>query len=257
MGDRMEKMEERELIFSTNDDPTIVILDKKESEKFEKSWKDLAFLLNTIKNDVTKSELTVGMRQTYSSLLEVHANDILDVFKYEGVLQQEKEERYAQIRSLNTQNRELRKQLGNKVSMEDVRESLKNLSEGIRRWWNIEGFGHTSELEFGPYGAKVKFSGMITDSYYDKDKDLTEEDNHNLLKDYSFELTIGNGRRDTRVKMTENNIDLLEKLLKSKYPSADIYIITTHYSSSVKESDIRDIEVFIRNFDDLAVNPTP
>jgi len=250
-------MKERELQFNTNDDPTIVVLDKKESEKFDKSWKDLAFLLNRIKKDVEDNELTATMRQTYSSLLEVHTTSILDVFKYEGVLQKEKEERYEQIRSLNIENRDLRKQLGEKVSMEDIREGLKNLSEGIKRWWNIEGFGHTSELEFGPYGAKVKFSGMITDSYYDKEKDLTEEDKHKLLQDYGFELTIGNGRRDARVKMTENNVHLLEKLLTTKYPSADISIITTHYSRNVKESDIRHIEVYIRNFDDLAINPKP
>jgi len=246
-------MKERELKFNTNDDPTIIVLDKKNSDKFDKSWNDLVFVLRAIKNDIQEKSLTAGMKQAYSSLLEIHAKDILDVFEYESVLQKEKEERYAQIRSLNMENRQLREQLGEKVSMEDVRESLKNISEGIKRWWNIEGFGHTSELEFGPYGVKIKFSGMITDAYYSEDKDLTEEDKFKLLQDYGFDLTSGNGRRDTRVKMTEKNIELLDKLLKSKYPSADIFTTTTHYSTSVKESDILDIEVYIRNFDDLAV----
>lgn len=244
-------MKERELNFKHNDDQTIVELNKKESEKFNKSWKDLAFLLSTIKKDVDGLSLTVQMREAYSSLLETHSKDILDVFKYEGVLQKQKEERYVDIRNLNLENSELRRQLGEKVSMEDIRESLKNISEQIRRWWNIEGFGHTSEIDFGPYGANVKFSGMITDAYYDRDKDLTEEDKIKQLQKYGFELTIGNGRRDTKVKMTPDNLGLLEKLLLSRFPSADIYNIKTHFHKNVSKSEINDIEVFIRNFEDF------
>jgi hypothetical protein len=247
-------MKERELKFNHSDDHTIVEFNKKESEKFNKSWKDLAFMLSTMKKDVEEGTLTVQMREAYSSLLEIHSKDILDVFKYDGVLQKEKEERHAEIRNLNTENHELRKQLGEKVSMEDIRESLKNISEQIRRWWNIEGFGHTSEIDFGPYGANVKFSGMITDTYYDIDKDLTEEDKIKQLQEYGFELTIGNGRRDTKVKMTPDNVGLLEKLLLSRFPSADIYNIKTHFHKKVSQSEIREIEVFIRNFEDFKTN---
>lgn len=72
------------------------------------------------------------MKETHLFLTEGYVLNFLDELGYEGVLKKKKDEMYSDIRSLNNENRELRRQLGEKVSNEDVREKLKNISNIIK-----------------------------------------------------------------------------------------------------------------------------
>lgn len=163
---------------------------------------------------------------------------------YEGVLEREQNERLSEIRSLNDENRELRKQLGEKVTNEDFREKIKNVCSNFKRWWNIEGFGHVSSMSFGEYGTlTVKLSGNISRAYYE-DEERTEEEKIKYLEELGF--SIDNERY---VIFNDSNINLLKKLLTEKYPSAKIWKIESH--DRLTSMAIWDIEIIIKNLNDL------
>lgn len=246
-------MEERQLNFNRNEDPTLVVLTEKQVKDLDKSSNDLRFAMVHLLTEVKEGQLDEGMKETMCSLLESHVGSLTKVLGYEGVLHREKEERYKVIRDLNSQNRELRKQLGDKNSPEDVRESLKNLLESFNTWWNINGFGHSSEESFGPYGFKAKLSGMITEAYRDRnDKDATEEKKIDKLTSYGFQIRgEGNSRHDKKILYNDHNMALLEVMLKSKYPSACIHYSKAWHGNNNEDSEIREVEIFIRNFDEL------
>lgn len=252
-------MEERQLNFNRNEDPTLEVLSEKQAKDLKKSSDDLRFAMVHLLTEVKDGRLDEGMKETMCSLLESHVGSLTKSLGYEGVLHREKEERFKEIRELNSQNRELRKQLGGKASAEDVRESLKNLLESFNSWWNINGFGHSSDESFGPYGFKATLSGMITEAYRDRiNVDSTEEGKIASLTAYGFQIRgEANNRHGKKILYNDHNMQLLEVMLKSKYPSACIHYSKAWHGTRNEDSEIREIEIFIRNFDDLFESATP
>lgn len=245
-------MQERPLNFTRNEDPTLVVLTDQEAKDFQKASDDLRFAMAHLHTELKEGKLEVGMKQTMASLIESYCHSITKSLGYAGVLEAEKKERHAEIRSLNTENRALRKQLGEKTSPEDVRESLKNLDENFKTWWNIEGFGHCSEKHFGPYGFKAILSGMITEAYRDRNNpDATEESKVDKLRAYGFEIRDADSRHDRKLLCNDHNLGLLEQLIKSKYPSADILYSKAWHGKKHGDAEIREVEIFISNFDEL------
>lgn len=245
-------MEEKPLNFNRNDDPALVQFTEKQLKEIKKASSDLHFAVAHLLSEIKENRLEEGMKHTLCSLFESHVLSFTKALGYEGELEKQKEERFKEIREANAQNRELRKQLGEKVSPEDVRESLKNLDENFKQWWNIEGFGHQSDESFGPYGFKTTLSGMITESYRDrKDPDATEEKKVEKLRAYGFEIRDGEHRTDRKILYNDHNLSLLEQLLKSKYPSVDIMYSKAWHGRKHGDAEIREVEIFIRNFDEL------
>jgi len=241
-------MQERKLNFNRNEDPTIVDdSDGQISKKLSKIYSDLALNLGFCQEQLVAGKLTKGMMENHLFLSEHYVMDFLTALGYDGILKKKNEERNSEIRSLNEQNRELRKQLGQKVSNEDFRERCKNMSHLIREWWNIYGFGHTSEIQFMEYGfAKIKFSGMISDAYYDKSNNNTKKDKIVYLKGIGFDFD----KDSENVLITDENIKTLTNLIVCKYPSANIDQMTTYHRSASGRT-YGDIEVCIRNLDDI------
>jgi hypothetical protein len=252
-------MEEKQLSFRSNDDPTPVVFDEEKAAAFMKAYNDLRFGCQTLLDEVKGNRLTVGYQSILASCIENYTQELTKILGYEGIIATEKEERYKEIREANDQNRQLRKQLGEKVSPEDLREGIKNLDDTIARWWNIKGLGHISGegKAFGSYGAKVVFSGMFTDAYYAKSKDSAEDFESSIEKaqrfiSEGFDVDMGEGsRRDQTLLNTENNVKLLTKLFTDRFPSAKINEIKIVYWGKRTQGQIRDIEVYIRNFDDI------
>jgi len=246
-------MEERQINFKTNDDTTIVVLSDKATKSVKKASDDLRFAMAHLMGELAKGTLNVGMKSTMCSLIESYTHSLTKSLGYSGVLEAENEQRHGEIRSLNKENRALRKQLGEKNTPEDVRESLKNLADNFKRWWNIEGFGLVTEDSFGGYGFRAKLSGMITDGYYGKDGDYRDEDQKaEQLRAYGFEI-VGEGKhsRDYKIVACDNNLKLIEQLLKSKYPSAQILETKLYNRRGAESGELRDIEIYISNFDEL------
>jgi len=241
-------MEERKLNFDRNEDPTIVEdIDGKIAKKVNDIYQHLKMNLGFCYEQLVEGKLTKGMMDTHLGLTEHYVMDFLKEMGYDGILAKESEKRHIEIRLLNQQNRELRSQLGEKVTNEDFRERSKNMCESVRRWWNIYGFGHTSEINFMEYGhIKVKFSGMLSEAYYDQDHDQTKEMKVNYLMGIGFDFD----ENSEHVLINDKNIETLSKLITDKYPSASIEQITTYHSSRSGRT-YGDIIVNIHNLDDI------
>lgn len=245
-------MEEKQLNFHRNDDPTLVVFTEKQIKDIKKASSDLHFAVTHLLTEIKENRLEEGMKHTMCSLFESHVMTFTKVLGYEGELEKQKEERFKEIREANAQNRDLRKQLGEKVSPEDVRECLKNLNENFKQWWNVEGFGHCSDESFGPYGFKATLSGMLTEAYRDRsDPDASEEKKVDKLRGYGFEIRGGEHRTDRKILCNDHNLHLLEQLLKSKYPSVDISYSKAWHGRKHGYAEIREVEIIIRNFDEL------
>lgn len=237
------KLSSREALF----DETLHLLTADEKKVYETLYTEIKSSLS-ITETILKDELTNGYCYSILSYIENKTIDLFKLLKYDSNLEKEKESRYTEIRSLNNENRELRRQLGEKVSNEDVREKLKNLSQSIKKWWNQEGFGHTSKISYSEYGnIELKLSGMICENHYD------DGDNGKKI-DYLIKLGFSvksEGSGYGWIVDNESNRILLEKLLISKFPSADILSIHSRSDKKGGEYEIRDIEVMIYNLDDI------
>lgn len=240
-------MKERPITFKCNDDPTLVVDDNGElAKKLKKIYNDLNFNLSFCYEQLTKGKLTEGMKETHLYLAEHYMIDFLSEVNYDSILSKKKEEIHKEIRNLNEENRELRRQLGDKVTNEDAREKMKNISDSFKKWWNIDGFGHTSDIHFTCYGGvEVNLSGRITNSYY-SEKRIKAKDKAEIIKQYGFTISDDDGYE---ILVTDNNTELLNKFLKSKYPSAEIIEFNTVFWSG--KNRYRDIKVLIRNLDDF------
>lgn len=241
-------MEENRIDFNRNEDPALVEdMSGEMAKKVNKIYQDLTLNLGFCHEQLVGGTLTRGMMETHLSLSEHYVKDFLTAMGYEGILKRESEKRHEKIRDLNEQNRELRKQLGEKVTNEDFRERAKNISESIKRWWNIYGFGHTSEIHFQEWGGvKVKLSGMVSEAYYDKEHNHTRHDKVTYLKELGFDFNADS----EGMIINDKNFESLTKLIKGKYPSAEIEQMTTYHRSRSGRT-YGDIEVYIFNLDDV------
>lgn len=213
-------MKERKLDFQKYDNPALVedvngTLSSKLQEGCEKINRNLGMLHELL----AKGKLDEGMKKALLTSAEHEFTALLSDLGYAGVLAEEKEKRYAQIRSLNIENRELRAQLGEKVSLEDIREKLKNIEQNFDAWWSEYGFGHSDAIQFGGYSAKITLSGMVFGSR--GINRMSEADKDTYLTEMGFEID------DRRVVANDKSISLLNDLLISKMPSCEIRDIKT------------------------------
>jgi len=234
-------MEERRIDMSTNEDKTLIKFDEAKKRAVLKSIKDGYFVLQTLIDLFSKDELKKGFSETLLSLMESHVADIHKGFDYGSVLAKEKEERHSQIRAANMENRELRRQLGEKVSPEDVRECLKNMKDEIYAWWKEVGFGYVSELEFGPYIIKVKLYGRVV---------IERGNERERVKEIGYEV-VEEEDRNICMAHSHKNIELLDNELKKRFPSSEISKIDVNFRRTQGISYINYIEVIIRNYEDV------
>lgn len=238
-------MKEREINIKRNDDPTLVVdKDGEMAKKLKRIYEDLNLNLGFCHDQLVKGNLSEGMKESHLYLAEHSMIEFLKAFNYDSVLAKKSDERHKDIRALNEENRQLRKQLGQKVSNEDLREKIKNISTSFEKWWNTEGFGHTSEIRFNANGyVEVKLSGRITSGYH-SDPKIKAKDKVNILKNKGFEVS-----GDREILATDNNTRLLINLLQSKYPSSEI--IEFNISFWDGKNRYSDIKVLIRDLDDF------
>lgn len=242
-------MKEQELSFKHNTDATIVQMTEIEKKERLSTIVELFHLASYMHEQIKEDKLEEGFKETQLSLLENLTEIILKDFNYDSVLQKEKEERYVKIRSLNMENEELRKQLGNKATAEDVRESLKNMENNFREFWKDIGFGYCKDFFFGGYGLKVKIStSMLSAMLNGTDEKIKERKSQ--FKDYGFELVNDGEEEDNALSFCQKNIDILKKLLSEYFSDFDISSIDS-YARRKGTVFIKDMDLYIRNFDDL------
>lgn len=241
-------MKEQELSCDINEDKTLVNVSNDIKKKAIKIYNNMGMNANFMLEQLRDGTLTEGMKETHISLVEVYAKEFSALFGYEGVLKKENEERHKHMRCLNEENRELRKQLGDKCSNEDLREKLKTIDEQFHKWWNCYGFGHCSKTSFTGYSFEVELSGVVTDDYYrDEDAKYTEEGKAEMLKSLGFNIADDG---EKHIPYSDNNISMLFRLLVAKYPSVKLKTIKADYDRH-NVNRLRSIEICITDFNDF------
>lgn len=216
-------MEERKINFKKNDDKTPVLdpdgtLHGMLCVKMETLVKNFSLLLYLLQ----KGELNEGTKESSAELFEQNSIEILNSLGYEGDINKKYNEYIQEIRSLNHENRELRKQLGMKVSNEDARERLKLITESFGEWWYNEGTGNIDEIIFDRYKMTATLRGSIFPSSREKEiKNQVE-----MLKQKGFDVSSVTNFGH-HLTASEKNFNMLKELFKSAFPHSDIDEINT------------------------------
>lgn len=179
-------MEERKINFKKNDDNTPFLdpdgmLYEKLTEKQKKINERIYSLLYMLK----EGSLNEGTKEALLELFHKNAIDILNELGYEDSLNKKYNEYIQEIRSLNHENRELRKQIGMKVSNEDARERLKLITESFNEWWHNEGTGNIDEIIFDRYKMTAILRGGIFPSSREREIKKQVE----MLKQKGFDVS--------------------------------------------------------------------
>lgn len=238
-------MEERKINFKKNDDNTPVLdpdgmLYKKLTEKQTKINERIYSLLYMLK----EGSLNEGTKEALLELFHKNAIDILNELGYEDSLNKKYNEYIQEIRSLNHENRELRKQLGMKVSNEDARGRLKLITESFGEWWYNEGTGNIDNIIFDRYKMTATLRGEIFPSSLKKQVEMLKQKGFDVssVTNYGHHLTA-----------SEKNLIMLKELFKSAFPHSDIDEINTatYLGGESKEEYVYVITKIIVNFNNL------
>lgn len=247
-------MEERKINFKKNDDKTPVLdpdgtLHGMLCVKMETLVKNFSLLLYLLQ----KGELNEGTKESSAELFEQNSIEILNSLGYEGDINKKYNEYIQEIRSLNHENRELRKQLGMKVSNEDARERLKLITERFDEWWHNEGTGNIDDIIFDRYKMTATLRGSIFPSSREKEiKNQVE-----MLKKKGFDVSSVTNYGH-HLTASEKNFNMLKELFKSAFPHSDIDEINTatYLGGESKEEYvyvITKIIVYFNNLDDIKI----
>ena len=243
-------MEERKINFKKNDDNTPVLdpdgmLYKKLTEKQTKINERIYSLLYMLK----EGSLNEGTKEALLELFHKNAIDILNELGYEDSLNKKYNEYIQEIRSLNHENRELRKQLGMKVSNEDARGRLKLITESFGEWWYNEGTGNIDNIIFDRYKMTATLRGEIFPSSLKKQVEMLKQKGFDVssITNYGQHLTA-----------SEKNFNMLKELFENAFPHSNIdKINTTTYLGSVSKGEyiyvISEIIVNFNNLDDIKI----
>lgn len=247
-------MEERKINFKKNDDNTPVLdpdgkLYDTLTAKINDMKKKFTLMLYLLKNGT----LTEGTKESSLSLFESNAIDILNELGYEDSLNKKYNEYIQEIRSLNHENRELRKQLVMKVSNEDARERLKLITESFNEWWHNEGTGNIDEIIFDRYKMTATLRGSIFPSSREREIKKQVE----MLKQKGFDVSSVTNYGH-HLTASEKNLIMLKELFKSAFPHSDIdEINTATYLGGESREEyvyvITKIIVYFDNLDDIKI----
>ena len=246
-------MEERKINFNKNDDKTPVPdpdgkLYEKLTEKQKKINERISLLLSLLKEGLTE-----GTKEALMELFHRDAIDILNELGYEDSLNKKYKEYTQEIRSLNHENRELRKQLGMKVSNEDARERLKLITEAFGEWWHNEGTGNINDIIFDRFKMTATLRGYI----YPSSREREIKNQVEMLKQKGFDVSsVSNFGH--HLTASEKNFNMLKELFKSTFPHSDIdIIITAIYPGGESKEEyvyvITEIKVDFNNLDVIKI----
>ena len=247
-------MEERKINLKKNDDETPVLdpdgtLYEKLTEKQKKINERIYLLLYMLK----EGNLNESTKEALLELFHKNAIDILNELGYEDSLNKKYNEYIQEIRSLNQENRELRKQLGMKVSNENARERLKLICESFYEWWHNEGTGNIESITFNEYGMTATLRGCI---HPFRPVRKTEEQ-VSMLKQKGFDVSSVTNYGH-HLTASDKNFNMLKELFKSAFPHSDIdKINTATYLGGEKGEEyvyvITKIIINFNNLDDIKI----
>lgn len=248
-------MIERIIDFNISEDKTPVSdPDGKLFDSLKEKLKDLNEKFSMMLYLLDKGALTEGAKQSCVTLFESKAVDILNELGYEGYLNKKDNEYTQRIRSLNEENRELRKQLGLKLSNEDARERFKLICNAIDKWWKNEGTDNVENVSLERYSLNVSLRGSVFRSR----RNDNEKDQVAILQEKGFDITYSDWMGGYSLSATDKNFKMIEDVTKRCFPHSKLISINTNCirekSSENNKYIIENIQMHILDLNDIKIN---
>ncbi len=233
-------MKERPIFENKEPNKELVTLSDEDKKVVTKALKDLIQSASFLYEMVSKGTLTEEMRETMTSLIATYSRDGLRPLGFQDQATKDHDNLVRKLRNANMDNEELRQQLGQKVSLEDVREKMKIIARAFDMWGDYHGFGYISDIHFDNYGCLHGNMCLSTHISCSREEDMRK---------LGFELT--DDRDGCAMFATDANFELLRKLIRDNFgPDASMFRgkIDMH-SFSDERPHMRDVEVRLRDLD--------
>lgn len=233
-------MKERPIFDSKEPNKNLVELNDEDKKVVTKALKDLIQSAGFLLNMVSKDMLTEEMRETMTSLIATYSRDGLRPLGFQDQATKDHDNLVHRLRNANMDNAELRQQLGQKVSLEDLREKLKTIAHAFDEWGDYHGFGYISDIHFDNYGCLHGNMNLLTHISSNRAEDIRK---------MGFELT--DDRDGEAMFATDENFKLLQKMIHDNFgPDASMFCgkIDMH-SFGDERPHMRDVEVCLRDLD--------
>lgn len=214
--------------------------DKSLEKQIDSSISNLHLVFRTFAEMYNNKTLKKGFSETLTESIHSYTLDLLTSLKYEGKYSKLREDLYVEIRTCHQANRNLRHEIGNKISVNDVKDKIVEMSKKIEHWWGFHGLGYVSDIYFHSYGAKVNFSCLIADSYSDEESS-TKEEKEKLLTSEGLEIN----KNQQCLADSEKSRDYIKNLIFSKFPTARFDEVKTDLFT------LKNIQINIGDLDEI------
>jgi hypothetical protein len=198
-----------------------------------------------------------------TNILKVAEFELADLGKTLGIetdSAKEREERYSMLRAANMRVRELEAQLGNAQGADVTQSCLKTLDARLNSWWDLEGFGHISNIAFQRYGCTVNFSCSLFGDFRGTDSTTPVSDKerraqwHASLAERGFTL-VQEDEREWALHDCEATRNALLDLIALRLPSARVLKLENVNRSKAAGFILLGVEVYIGNLEDILALP--
>lgn len=224
--------------------------------------KDSHFALATVAQALNDGQ--PGRRELVENCLQVceyHLADLSRLLRIPSQTAAKLEERHAKLRTANQRIRDLETQLGQAQAPERTQLSLGVLDEQLRGWWQVAGFGHTSEIHFQRYGCEVDFSAHLFGNFrlIKSPTPISDKERrtqwHAALRAQGYVLSEDDiNSRDLEVIDCAATRATLTTLFEACLPSAEIRSFKNRRNRN-DEFVLDSVSVLIRQFADIASLP--
>lgn len=198
-----------------------------------------------------------------TNILKVAEFELADLGKTLGIetdSAREREERFTMLRAANTRVRELEAQLGNSQGADVTQSCLKTLDARLNSWWDLEGFGHISNIAFQRYGCTVNFSCSLFGNFRGSDSTTPVSDKerralwHASLAERGFSV-VQEDRREWALEDCDATRKVLLDLIAQRLPSARVLKLENANRSNAAGFILQGVEVYIEQLADILTLP--
>lgn len=235
-------MKERPLNFDYTDETPVEVTDEQKA-KLNKYANELKQHIGMLLYLIDKGSLQVGTRDSIMTIINHNMQDLCNLFDYSTYFKQQQEKTQREIREVNIENHELRRQLGQKVSTEDVRMKMKAVIDGFRYWSETKGFGRMSDIEVDHWGT---LSGRMRTSICHTNRNDKEIRKRMSEFGFVFEDVNEDGAEPIA---NDHNLQKIRELVKTLSPDAIADKVTVCRRGDVPH--IEDVTIILREWDCL------
>lgn len=198
-----------------------------------------------------------------TNVLKVAEFELADLGKTLGIetdSAREREERFAMLRAANLRVRELEAQLGNSQGADVTQACLKTLDARLNSWWDLEGFGHITDIAFQRYGCTVNFSCSLYGDFRGSDSKTPVSDKerralwHASLAERGFSL-VQEDQREWALLDCDATRKTLVELIALRLPSARVLKLENANRSNAAGFILQGVEVYIGQLADILTLP--